>query len=405
MGIHGEPAVATSGIMRGLPSVLLMQRTIMNATLLMSGRGLLCALFLLCVIPLASANEELLRKYLTAYTQYEGIRVSGTVSEYVDEKEVDGFSFQASYGVSTADSLRPYEIGEIVKNPGEPHRTSPYLFKRCFTVKNGVYGEYNRAFLSVPPHRIAMSRMLLREVPLMPGIFEACDLATQMGIDGFQTGGAWGNVEAGLKNMRLQVLAEDTFLDFPCRRVRYTYLRPEAKGLAIELRVADVPTVQVLEYLGTECNDPTVARAVSWWLKAREVKSLQVLHGRLIPTWVVFHTQENRRIEVRVSEVLPLPADYIGTWDYESLTGTKFSGTADVATRDESKREEVGRVSSIRPFTNEEMEAIRRYQLSVASPVSTANRRFPIAMIAANVAAVLAFLVVWRRRKYRRKSS
>ena len=383
----------------------LVQRSIMNDMLLNGGRGLVCALFLLWLIPLASANEELLRKYLTAYTQYEGIRVSGTVSEYVDEKEVDGFSFQASYGVSTPDSLRPYEIGQIVKNPGEPHTTSPNLFKRCFTVKNGVYGEFNRAFFSEPPHRMAMSKMFLREVPLMPSIYEACDMATQMGIDGFPTGGAWGNVEAGLKNLRLEVVGEDTFLGFPCRRVRYTYVHPKLKGLTVELRVADTPTVQVLEYLGAECDDPAGASAVSWWLKVREVKSLQVFDGRLIPKWVVFHTQENRRIEVRVSEVVPLPADYIGIWDYESLTGTKFSGTADVTTRDESKREKAGRFGSVRPFTNEEMESIRRYQLSVASPVSTANRRIPIAIIAANVAAVLAFLVVWRRRRRHRKSS
>jgi hypothetical protein len=378
---------------------------VLSAEELMNGCVLrLCGAFLV-LIPLQDSLGDdplLLRSYVSASAQYEGMRVVGNVSKSVDGEEVDTFEFQANYGKSTADSLRPYEIGAVVKNPGEPQTDAPYLFTRCFSVKNNVAGEFNRAFFTDPPHRFAMSKMFLRDVIHFPDIYFACHLATQFGIDGAPMDSNWGNADAVVKNLRLDVLQEETFLGFPCKRVKYTYRIPMAKGLSVELLVADNPSIQVLEVIGVDCDDPIVAKAVHPQLLSRVVEELKVIDGKLIPTRVLFN-KGNEQINVVISKVEPLPANYAGTWDYESLTGTVFSGPADAATRDESKRVEIERLSSILPFTQEEAEAIRQYRLSKLSAVPQENGWFRYAIIAANCMAVVAFFVIrWLR--YRRQS-
>jgi len=331
-------------------------------------------------------DQQVLR-LLTAWREYEGVEVKGTVYQVRNGEKTNKRSFIICRGTSTNEKvLRPKSVATLISNPGEPHLKSDMIIDRFMAANNGVNITFRRNYISGGALNFSGDSPGWRtsNVTVQSGNFlssfgsveEHASFLDGLVDPDFSGSGCsdelFGILNAVEKDWEFSIKEEVECLGFKGKVVEACN-RPSvadsSRVVTFRTIVAFEPSVRILKYLEAECATPELVRASNVYNAGYRIKKLEVVSGLLIPTILELGSETDfRRFEV--TDVNRLPADYRGLWEFDGPTGTYWSGDLLPTIRKPGvhQKSEVGAGLEI-PFTEEEEEAIRRYLVSKNTPV------------------------------------
>ncbi len=299
--------------------------------------------------------------------------VTGTVKFYEFGKLIEEQKFKAIYGHSEGKSgSRPFSVGRVVPNPGEPHIHDNEFFDVNCSVKNGLVGLFRRHYISQPAPSFVYSEMQMFPGVAMIGVPMVNDPCTvvhsalqpSLLSSGCASSGPVDSQVVNGKVLNIEITGEEEFQGIPANRLRVTYLEsihPNLVGMQIEMLVALAPTVLVLKFIdGRGGKRDEYRKQLCEELKSRELLEVKLWENRLIPVVTKFEA-ENRKTIVEVTDVSALPTDFHGLWEFDGPTGTRYSGNLESAIRKPGIHEPYARESSLIPFSLDEQEQIRQF--------------------------------------------
>ncbi len=355
-------------------------------------------------------GRKLQERLLTQYLEYQNIQVTGTVSVKEPNKESSKHDFVMRFGASVGGKLPPQDIRFLKPNPGEPHIKDELLTDTGFAFTNsGISVQFNRRYVSRDPISLRRSDLYLNvSPPSAPPPFDSVTQTVLLSVEGVDPRLYWTMGSRVRKATGLEIIGNEEFLGFPCMRVRFRINtldgEPNWVPVVLEALVATKPTIQVLKVLSVVGGPPNYLdnEMKHSYLGIRSVESIKQFGDWLICDRIVT-TGGDYRAVVSITDVQPLPTEYQGLWDYNTLTGCIVGGTAEPSTRKASGRipHERSKEFTVAPHTDEELKLIRSYVAAKSvSPVKPRLSTAKIGLILVNVFA--AVVIVYYLRKVRR---
>jgi hypothetical protein len=322
---------------------------------------------------------ELKKRYFRLHMEYQNVELSGTI-KVNNEYGSQAHDFILRYGQSRGGRVPPMEVFTLRPNPGEPHIQDELLIDEAFAMTDEFVNlhfrrEYISAyrygkFFGAPPEARSKARtdkaLRFSYIYLMstgygpPPFFYYIHEAVQMGLDGHDTKVYWGNESKYEQGSKFEILGEETFLDYPCLRVRYRDLQ----GITIEALIATTPTLQILKVFDVTGPPSLVSEdSKSIWMNLPKTESLKRFDRWLVRDRVSYQDRDVSW-EVTIKDVKPLSDGYSGLWStYNSMTGVRLSGPAEPQTRNGTARVPVKESKGYMmvPYTDEEMKLITKY--------------------------------------------
>lgn len=364
----------------------------------------------LSVVP-CSADDELLRRCVQSWQEYENIQLRGTAERHDLSGLQESLPFTLSVGSGVDGRAAPLEIGLRIPNPGEPHIDDAEIFKEAIAHTSELWAYFERELISEPPYGDQLSYIRLQPFPGRAP-FNKIELAFFGGLDGSSPRLAMKDMAKIMKNCTLEVLGDEKYLGFDVKRVLLAIdVGADASGqtfppLKIESLIAPEPTLQILRNVSAEGGPE--------WLLERESAEnsylgREVLSAKVFDRWLICDqvklpaSEQDSHWLIRFDELQPLPDDYVGLWDYDRMTGVAFIGTLEQATRKGTPRIEMEHTkeASYIPYTQEEQEKIRQFLIGKTAPIKPSVAWSTILFWAANVVAVVVLSYVgYRRLRY-----
>lgn len=336
------------------------------------------------------AQDQLLQRSYSSWREYEDIRVRGKAERYLSGSVVEEIPFELN--IASTGNGRPgkLEIGHRIRNPGEPHISDEWIFKRAwartdlFTVKF----ERNLITESLSNNR---SVVFLMSRPVFDEPFS--EILRALVVTFFNENPRFGFGQQSLDKNRLTVVGDEKYLGIDVKRVVVL-----DEGAEIESLVALEPTFQVLKFVATRGLNADLDSIY----RNREVESVRVIGNRLFCDRVWTVALNGGRWCVQIEEVQELQSNYVGLWDIDRMTGADFVGDLEQATRTNSprKRSELFKEVSYIGYTQSEQESIRRYLMSHVAPMKPRRGWTTILFWIANIVA-LSVLVLFAVRRMR----
>lgn len=367
------------------------------------------------------ADEALMKRCLQSYLGYQQVRLTGTVTKYVDGSEVESHRFTQNIGSAMPGQVPQDEILLMKPNPGEPHTDAPLLVDKASGSSNGVLFYYARGYVSSPPFGERYSSLHLTAAPGGGGIggipFTYIGLSLHSSFSGSDSRLSWGKESLALASSELDVLGEETYLGIDCLRVRYRMVDPKGAesfpALEFECLLAVEPTIQVLKVVSVKGGPPGYVEMTRNAYFYRNVVSAKTMGKWLICNKVQFNESSDGsrddRWEVVIEDAVALPSDYKGLWEYNSLTGVLVSGNAEPSTRRGSPRMpyEFSKEFMKVPYTPLEQQKIRDFLMKSVAAAKPERSIFRLSLMTVNLFALVAmvtFFLVQRRRRLSREA-
>jgi len=321
----------------------------------------------------AAHDVKLARQIGESWRGYQDIIITGTVKFYRDGVLEEEERFKAIYGHSNGVSgSRPISVGTVVRNPGEPHIQDDELFDVNCSVKDGLAGRFLRSYISQPAPSFVYSEMQMFPGEVMiggpkqndpinvvhsalhPNLLSASYSSSGVAEKGWIDGQYW----------HLEIVGEEEFQGISAKRVRATAVEPHLPdflGTQVEMLVALEPSVLVLKFIDAKGGKSESFRTNTCRrLRSRELLEVKLWDGRLIPV-VTKYEEENVKAVVEVQDVISLPPDFHGLWEFDGPTGTRYIGDLEPAVRKRGIHEPYARASSLITFSLAEQEQIRKF--------------------------------------------
>lgn len=329
----------------------------------------------------ADDDVQLKKRYFRFYMEYQNVEISGSIKEVRENAGTLEHDFVLRYGASHEGRIPPMEVFTLRPNPGEPHLKDKLLMDEAFAISDSFLNlQFRREYVS--SHRfdkffgadstdradkqrfskaIRFSNIYLyQNATSPPGIFYAIQESVQMGLDGFDPKVYWGNERKFEAETKFEVLGTETFLGFPCLKVRYLH----QNGIVVDALLATEPSFQLLKVL--EVSGPADVLAEddkSTWLNKPKTESIKRFGRWLMRDKVSYSDRDNKWV-VTINDVKALPEDYQGLWStYNSMTGVYLTGPAEPQTRKGTARVPVAKSKGYMmvPYTDDEKELIEAY--------------------------------------------
>lgn len=342
------------------------------------------------------ADEALDKKVLSMGSQYEGLRILGTINAFSATETKPKQQFEVLLGYpKNPKQARPFSVSLLVPNPGEPHLTQRELADYVHLSDGFISGEFTRSYISTPPQTSRYSEMELR-LPGRSGRLEtrAISLALQYWVDGRDSLGiasAIANDVSGLNSlMDFKVEGKEDFQGFETHLLSLTI--PHASAT---LQVALEPTVQIIA-----CTEHS-QNALCFDMFDRKVETLKVFDGVLMPTSVTITYGREEKTDgftIDVDSVEKIDRDYPAMWKFNDLTGVFIVAPPGMLDQLVSVGIPQGRFQRAIQHSQEEQELIRRYVLANTSMVTQPTSWGRLVFYAVNLAAGLVLIyAVWRK--------
>ncbi len=360
----------------------------------------------------ARADQDLLWRGLTFWDEYQNMAISGTAKRYVGNSVEEEHSFVFNISHAEGKRLPPWEILFMVPNPGEPHLDAPTIVDRAYAFDGKVHLQFNRDYISKDRPYPKLSSASLNSGAFIGtlgwGIRNLIFKDIVVGEISSNFGLTRTQVD---KSTTATVLQSGEYMGMPATELRLALNTKELDGtpappIIIDVWVALEPTFQVLATTNAH-GGPRGGldqESIDIYTKSRIAESFKVFDNWLVCNRARYITYDGHWI-VEIDKVEPLAADYVGIWDYSKLSGTRFAGDIEKATRKGSNRivlENTNEATYI-PYTAEEQSKIRRFLLAQGTPTPPQSRWPTIVFWGAN-AAVICVLGWYGGRWYRARS-
>jgi len=384
-------------------------------------RTLVCSIvFFGWSIHLLRADDALDIKVFSMASQYEGLRIRGTITAFTASETKPSQQFELVLGYpKDAKQARPFSLSFMVPNPGEPHLSQDELvdvadlsdgfiaaaFTRSYVTASPSASRYTPQVTASPsasrytthvtasPPALRYSEMELRLHRAQRLETEAILRALQYWVDGRDSLGNASDSSALRSYMNFTDEGKEDYLGIETHLLSFSI--PHASAT---LRVALEPTVQIIECVKTSPN------ALSFDVFDRKVESVKVFDCVLLPinvTLMYGREEKTDGFRVEVESVEKIDRDYPGLWKFNDLTGVVISGDPGLVNQLVSVGVPQGRFQREIPYSPEEEELIRRYVLANTSVVNQPTSWRRIAFYAVNLAAALVLIyAVWRKARY-----
>ncbi len=348
----------------------------------------------------ARGDDALLRQCFTSWWDYQNMQVTGHAWKAGDDEKIP---FVINVGTANSGELPPNEVGKRIKNPGEPHIDSPHIIIEANAEVDGLTLQFFRELVTQPPPAARTSRMIISSQPVSD-FWSELRRAMYTGVDGNIPSARWLDIDRIRQFTTIETLDEEVVLGQECKRLKTT-TRSRSGAFApisIEFLAAFAPTMQVIRFERVTGGPAGYADDALRILNFRKVKSLKVFSGKwLLCDRVEWKGHDGAQWELQIDDAILLPADHVGIWDYNRLTGVEFGGDAERATRKGSPRIQSrhSRKISIIPFTADEEQKIRDYLLAGVQPKRPRANFFHLVLLAGNFIAAVALFIFWKRRR------
>jgi hypothetical protein len=215
-----------------------------------------------------------------------------------------------------------------------------------------------------------------------------------------------GHVSQALELCNLETLGKEEVFGLDAVKVRLIRSmkdtpKPDTPPLVIESLVSTDPTFQVLSHL-------SVSGGLPGWLDrdgnrdiflSRKVESARVINNWLVCDKVRFTMHDGSWL-IDIDDVQPLPADYEGLWNFNSLTGVDFTGPLESGNRRGSPRLAFKHTKDATyiPYTQVEQEKIRQFLIGQTLPIEQKIAWSRVLFWSVNAAAIMVLCYVCYRR-------
>lgn len=350
--------------------------------------------------------KALIRRSCTAWSEYQGMRVTGTTKRFVDGELEFSHDFIASIGYSDSGKCPPIEIGFLVPNPGEPHLDAKEIFGAAAIFNKGIDSFFERRYVSEPPCHARMSILMIGSSGgneyWAPFVFNS--IVT--GMDGGDPRFSHDTANLAARRCQLEIMGKEGHFGQECLRARFTMpsdihsQEQQYPPIQFEYLFATEPTLQGVKVLSVSGGKEGWADTALASYQRRTVQSMKIMGKWLLCNEIRF-AGDDSYIHISLHTAEELPRDYVGMWDLDSITGVDFSGPLEKATRRGSIRQKYSHTPHVTyiPYTSEEQSKIRKFMLAQGTPVVPQTNWTKVALWLANGLAVCV-LAWWGYRRF-----